>query len=53
MYLNLFARKDRSLRKLNINPIDRGKKHYWINSKGDYGFYQSDMKIAMSEGRLI
>lgn len=30
------------IRRLNTEPHDRGKRHFWGRKNGDYGFYTFD-----------
>lgn len=36
------GRRNREHRVLDVISLDRGKRHYWGDSNGDYGFLESE-----------
>ena len=41
------------LRKELAIALDKGKRHYWGDERGDYGFYSSDDQRCMKKARMF
>lgn len=39
--MSILYRKNRNIRLVEAQNIDKGKRHYWGDVNGDYGFVQS------------